>query len=386
MSVRRLAPDEIQPESFAFTAENERWAEREIQKYPPGRQMSAVIPLLWQAQEQAGGWLPQKAIEFIADRLGMATIRVLEVATFYTMFNLEPVGRHFVQLCGTVPCHVKGALELKEVLRRRIGAERHVTKDGLFSWLEVECLGACCNAPMVQINADYYEDLTPEILEAMLDDLAAGRAVKPGPQQGRVSSEPDGDVKTLHDAALFDGSLIGAWRKRFDEEPIKEATPTGEAAAGDRDGAVRAEARQARFGPRHRARGGGHAGEARQGGRADDVSRQAAGGVRSGVADGDRARPAAGARPGAGRRQIVYGDAGETGRGPSDGEGQRQKPRNGSAQEGGERSVGSRAHAGRPADGTQIAMLNDRDRIFTNRERSEASSGLTRGSIAGSRR
>ncbi len=223
MSVRRLAPDEIQPESFAFTAENERWAEREIQKYPPGRQMSAVIPLLWQAQEQAGGWLPQKAIEFVADRLGMATIRVLEVATFYTMFNLEPVGRHFVQLCGTVPCHVKGALELKEVLRRRIGAERHVTKDGLFSWLEVECLGACCNAPMVQINADYYEDLTPEILETMLDDLAAGRAVKPGPQQGRVSSEPDGDVKTLHDAALFDGSLIGAWRKRFDEEPIKGA-------------------------------------------------------------------------------------------------------------------------------------------------------------------
>jgi NADH-quinone oxidoreductase subunit E len=230
MSVRRLAPDDVQPTAFAFTAENERWAEREIQKYPPGRQMSAVIPLLWQAQDQAGGWLPQKAIEFVADRLGMAYIRVLEVATFYTMFNLEPVGRHFVQLCGTVPCHVKGALELKEVLRRRIGAERHVTKDGLFSWLEVECLGACCNAPMVQINADYYEDLTPEILETMLDDLAAGRAVKPGPQQGRVSSEPDGDVKTLHDPALFDGSLIGTWRKRFDEEPIREAAPTGEAA------------------------------------------------------------------------------------------------------------------------------------------------------------
>jgi NADH-quinone oxidoreductase subunit E len=230
MSVRRLAPDDVQPTAFAFTAENERSAEREIQKYPPGRQMSAVIPLLWQAQDQAGGWLPQKAIEFVADRLGMAYIRVLEVATFYTMFNLEPVGRHFVQLCGTVPCHVKGALELKEVLRRRIGAERHVTKDGLFSWLEVECLGACCNAPMVQINADYYEDLTPEILETMLDDLAAGRAVKPGPQQGRVSSEPDGDVKTLHDPALFDGSLIGAWRKRFDEEPIREAAPTGEAA------------------------------------------------------------------------------------------------------------------------------------------------------------
>jgi NADH-quinone oxidoreductase subunit E len=190
--------------------------------------MSAVIPLLWRAQEQAGGWLPQKAIEFVADRLGMAKIRVMEVATFYTMFNLEPVGRHFVQLCGTVPCHVKGALELKEVLRRRVGDERHVTKDGLFSWLEVECLGACCNAPMVQINADYYEDLTPDILERMLDDLAAGRTVKPGPQQGRVSSEPAGDVKTLTDPALFDGSLVGAWRKRFEEEAI---TPAGAEAA-----------------------------------------------------------------------------------------------------------------------------------------------------------
>jgi NADH-quinone oxidoreductase subunit E len=230
MVARRPAPDDIQPPSFAFTAENEAWAEREIQKYPPGRQMSAVIPLLWRAQEQAGGWLPQKAIEFVAERLGMAYIRVFEVATFYTMFNLEPVGRHFVQLCGTVPCHVKGALDLKEVLRRRIGAERHVTKDGLFSWLEVECLGACCNAPMVQINADYYEDLTPDILDKMLDDLAAGRPVRPGPQQGRVSSEPAGDVKTLQDPALFDGSLVGAWRRRFEEEAIRE-TATGEAAA-----------------------------------------------------------------------------------------------------------------------------------------------------------
>jgi NADH-quinone oxidoreductase subunit E len=231
MSVRRLAPDDIQPESFAFTPDNERWAQGQIQKYPPGRQMSAVIPLLSRAQEQAGGWLPQKAIEAVADRLGMATIRVLEVATFYTMFNLEPVGRHLVQLCGTVPCHVMGALDLKEVLRRRIGEPHHVTRDGLFSWVEVECLGACCNAPMVQINADYYEDLTPEILEKMLDDLAAGRPVKPGPQQGRVSSEPAGDVKTLTDPALFDGSLVGTWRKRFEEETIKEAGVGAETAS-----------------------------------------------------------------------------------------------------------------------------------------------------------
>jgi NADH-quinone oxidoreductase subunit E len=227
MSVRRLAPEDIQPPTFAFTAENEAWAQGQIAKFPPGRQMSAVIPLLWRAQEQAGGWLPQKAMEFVADRLDMAYIRVLEVATFYTMFNLEPVGRHFVQLCGTVPCHVKGAVELKDMLRRRIGEERHVTPDGLFSWLEVECLGACCNAPMVQINADYFEDLTPESLEKILDELAAGRSVKPGPQNGRLSSEPKDAVKTLTDPALFDGSVVGAWRKRFEEEAVKEIETRG---------------------------------------------------------------------------------------------------------------------------------------------------------------
>jgi NADH-quinone oxidoreductase subunit E len=149
---------------------------------------------------------------------------VLEVATFYTLFNLEPVGRYHVQLCGTVPCHNMGAIELKEVLRRRIGEQNHVTPDGLFSWLEVECLGACCNAPMAQINADYYEDLTPKNFEKLLDDLAAGRPAKPGSQIGRVSSEPHGEVKTLTDLTLFDGSLVGAWRKRFEEEAAaKEA-------------------------------------------------------------------------------------------------------------------------------------------------------------------
>jgi NADH-quinone oxidoreductase subunit E len=232
MSVRRLASQDIQPHSFAFTAENAAWADREIAKYPPGRQASAVIALLWRAQEQTGGWLPQKAIEAVADRLGLPYIRVYEVATFYTMFHLEPVGRHLVQLCGTVPCHVKGAVELRQVLQRRIGPEHHVTADGLFSWVEVECLGACCNAPMVQINADYYEDLTPESLERILDALAAGRAIKPGPQNGRRSSEPQGDVKTLTEPSLFDGSVIGAWRKRFEDTPIKQADlATGEAAA-----------------------------------------------------------------------------------------------------------------------------------------------------------
>src|SRR5262245_48797334 len=157
MSVRRLAELHLQPTEFAFTAENRTWADRQIGKYPPGRQQSAVIPLLWRAQEQAGGWLPQKAIEHVAEVLGMARIRVLEVATFYTMFNLEPVGKFHVQLCGTTPCMLRGSEGLKEVCRRRIGGEHHVSNDKLFSWVEVECLGACVNAPMAQINYDYYE-------------------------------------------------------------------------------------------------------------------------------------------------------------------------------------------------------------------------------------
>src|SRR4051812_18666436 len=218
MSVRRLAPAEIQPHSFALTPENEAWLQKQVAKYPDGRQASAIIPLLWQAQKQAGGWLPQKAIEATAALLDMPLIRVMEVATFYTMFNLEPVGRWFIQLCGTVPCHVKGALDLKQVLLDRVGDQHHVTADGNFSWLEVECLGACCNAPMVQINDDYYEDLTPDLLIRLLDDLAAGRPVKPGPQNGRVSSEPEGGATTLSDPALFDGSIVGAWQVRFQEE------------------------------------------------------------------------------------------------------------------------------------------------------------------------
>jgi NADH-quinone oxidoreductase subunit E len=223
MSVRRLAAADRQPAAFAFTAENEAWAAREIAKYPQGRQASAVIPLLWKAQEQEAGWLPQKAIEAVALRLDMPYIRVLEVATFYTMFNLEPVGRHFVQLCGTVPCHLVGARDLRKVLEKRVGPERTVSADGKFSWLEVECLGACCNAPMVQINVDYYEDLTPENFETLLDDLAAGRPVKTGSQIGRVSSEPKGGAATLTDPTLYDGSVIGAWRKRFEEETGKVA-------------------------------------------------------------------------------------------------------------------------------------------------------------------
>jgi NADH-quinone oxidoreductase subunit E len=230
MSVRRLAPPEIQPKAFSFSADNAQWAGHEIAKYPEGRQASAVIPLLWRAQEQVGGWVPQKAIEHVADVLKMPYIRVLEIATFYTMFQLEPVGKHLVQLCGTTPCQLCGSDALKKVLRERIGAERYVTADGLFSWMEVECLGACCNAPMVQINADYYEDLTADSLTKILDDLKAGRSVKPGSQTGRRASEPAGDVKTLLDPSLYDGSVIGAWRERFEEQDVK-VRPAADVAA-----------------------------------------------------------------------------------------------------------------------------------------------------------
>jgi NADH-quinone oxidoreductase subunit E len=201
MSVRRLA--EKQPPSFAFTPENLEWAKARMAKYPPGSQQSAVIPILWRAQEQCGGWLPQKAIEATAELLGMAKIRVLEVATFYTMFNLSPVGRFHVQFCGTTPCMLRGADALKKVLVKTIGHENEVTADGTFSWTEVECLGACVNAPMVQINADYYEDLTPETLTRILNDLAMGRNPKPGPQVDRQNSAPVGGANTLTDLSIY---------------------------------------------------------------------------------------------------------------------------------------------------------------------------------------
>jgi NADH-quinone oxidoreductase subunit E len=197
MAVRRLAAPAIQPKSFAFSADNLAWAEKEITKYPAGRQASAVIALLWRAQAQSGGWLPEAAIRYVADFLSMAHIRVLEIATFYTMFNLEPVGRFYVQVCGTTPCMLRGAEDLKDLCRKRIGEPGRVTADGMFSWTEVECLGACVNAPMLQINEDNYEDLDPEILSRIFDDLAAGRTPKTGPQIDRQYSAPLGGPTTL---------------------------------------------------------------------------------------------------------------------------------------------------------------------------------------------
>lgn len=203
MSVRRLADQ--QPASFAFTAENLAWAQQQIAKYPEGRQASAVIPILWRAQEQSGGWLPEKAIECVARMLDMAPIRVLEVATFYTMFQLAPVGRKaHVQLCGTTPCMLRGAEELRRVCERRIHHEPfHLSADGDFSWEEVECLGACVNAPMVLIGDDTYEDLTPETFEQVLGALARGETPTPGPQNGRQFSAPIGGDTTLTDPAVY---------------------------------------------------------------------------------------------------------------------------------------------------------------------------------------
>jgi NADH-quinone oxidoreductase subunit E len=197
MSVRRLAPPELQPKEFAFSKDNLAWAKQQIAKYPEGRQASAIIPLLWRAQEQAGGWLPETAIRYVADLLGMAHIRALEVATFYTMFNLSPVGKFHVQFCGTTPCRLRGADDLEKVCRARIGEQGEVTADGKFSWVEVECLGACVNAPMVQINADYYEDLTADTFNKVLDAMAAGKKVTPGPQIDRQLSAPIGGPITL---------------------------------------------------------------------------------------------------------------------------------------------------------------------------------------------
>jgi NADH-quinone oxidoreductase subunit E len=217
MSVRRLAPDAVQPASFAFSKENAAWAKTIIAKFPEGRQASAVIPLLWRAQEQHDYWLPKAAIEVVGEMLGMAYIRVFEIATFYSMYNLAPVGKHFVQVCGTTPCRLRGAEAIIGICKTEIGEERHVSADGAFAWLEVECLGACCNAPMVQINNDFYEDLDEKNFTKLLKDLRAGKPVKVGSQIGRTSSEPTKGQKTLKDKTLYDGSVVGDWKKSFDE-------------------------------------------------------------------------------------------------------------------------------------------------------------------------
>lgn len=223
MSVRRLYP--VQPKSFAFTPENEVWAAATIAKYPAGKQASAVIPLLMRAQEQHENWLPEPAIRVVAEKLGMAYIRVYEIATFYTQFQLAPVGsKAHIQVCGTTPCMLRGAEALKDVCRKRIHAEQfHLSADGAFSWEEVECAGSCANAPMVQVFKDTYEDLTPELLEKVIDGFASGKPLKSGSQIGRTASAPADGLTSLTDPSLYDGSTLGAWRQRLDEVDAKAA-------------------------------------------------------------------------------------------------------------------------------------------------------------------
>ena len=222
MSLRRLAPPEMQPASFAFTAENAEWANATIAKYPPDRQASAVIPLLWRGQEQEG-WVTHPMIESVAGMLSMPFIRVLEVATFYTMFNLEPVGTYLVQVCTTTPCWLRGSDAVVAACRKHIHPHPHtVSQDGKFSWMEVECLGACVNAPMLQIGKDFYEDIDGPVTEQIIADLRAGKDIKPGPQSGRTSSEPEGGATTLTDPSLYDGSAIGKYHKQV-PEPASDA-------------------------------------------------------------------------------------------------------------------------------------------------------------------
>jgi NADH-quinone oxidoreductase subunit E len=194
--LRRLHKD--QPASFAFTSANLDWAKGQISKYPEGRQASAIIPLLWRAQEQEG-WLSRPAIEYVADMLGMAYIRALEVATFYFMFQLQPVGSvAHVQICGTTSCMICGAEDLIAVCKELIAKTPHtLSADGKFSWEEVECMGACANAPMAQIGKDYYEDLTPEKLRDLIGRFSQGEVPVPGPQNGRYAAEPAGGLTSL---------------------------------------------------------------------------------------------------------------------------------------------------------------------------------------------
>ena len=231
--LRRLHPE--QPDSFAFTPANLAWAEGQIGKYPEGRQASAIIPLLWRAQEQEG-WLTRPAIEHVADMLGMAYIRALEVASFYFMFQLQPVGTvAHIQVCGTTSCMICGAEDLIGVCKDKIAPKAHqLSDDGKFSWEEVECLGSCSNAPMAQIGKDYYEDLTAERFAEIIDELAAGQVPVPGPQNGRYTSEPLDGLTSLKDheeerhqynASVKLATDIGDTVKRIDGTEVPLITP-----------------------------------------------------------------------------------------------------------------------------------------------------------------
>jgi NADH-quinone oxidoreductase subunit E len=231
--LRRLYHD--QPASFAFTPANQAWAEGQIAKYPEGRQASAIIPLLWRAQEQEG-WLTRAAIEHVSTMLDLAFIRGLEVASFYFMFQLQPVGSvAHIQICGTLSCMICGAEDLVAVCRVKIADKAHaLSSDGKFSWEEVECLGSCANAPMAQIGKDYYEDLTAARLSEIIDELAAGKVPTPGPQNGRFAAEPLKGLTSLkendsgkyqYNASVQLAVDIGDTVKRIDGTEVPLLTP-----------------------------------------------------------------------------------------------------------------------------------------------------------------
>jgi NADH-quinone oxidoreductase E subunit len=196
-----------QPRTFEFTPANLERAKAHVAKYPPGRQASAVLPLLWIAQEQCGGWLPRAAMDHVAQLLEMAPIRVYEVGTFYTMFNLRPVGRYLLQACTTTPCWLRGSDAVVEACERKLGiGVGGTTPDGVFSLVEVECLGACVNAPILQVNDDFYEDMDGATTEALLDALRDGKAPPPGSVIGRQGSEPvTGRTTLIESATASDG-------------------------------------------------------------------------------------------------------------------------------------------------------------------------------------
>jgi NADH-quinone oxidoreductase subunit E len=208
MAISKITSDKA--ERFAFSQEKLAWANDQLKKYPDARKQSAVIPFLWEAQKENGGYVDAAVVRTISQMLDMAEIRVYEVVSFYTMFNTEPVGEHFVQVCTTTPCWLRGSDDIVKICKSKISEyPNKVTEDGKFSWMEVECLGACANAPMVQINDDYFEDLDADIMKDMLDALAAGKTVTPGSQKGRSSSEPMGDPTSLTDPTLYDGAPAG---------------------------------------------------------------------------------------------------------------------------------------------------------------------------------
>jgi len=198
MSIKKISKE--QPDEFEFTSDNLEKAKKIIKKYPNGKQQSAVMPLLYLAQKQNNNWIPLVAIKYIGKLLEMPYIKVYEVATFYTMYNLTPVGHHFIQICTTTPCMIRGAYKLVEACKEKISPnENELSKDKKCSWIEVECLGACVNAPMMQINDDYYEDLDKEKTLKILNQILKGETPKPGSYRGRINNEPENNRKTLMD-------------------------------------------------------------------------------------------------------------------------------------------------------------------------------------------